>query len=249
MVKRLPQPWNLNTSLQAFLRKLLTVGFGMVLVLQLWGLGTPTAGATGVYSMPNLTASEPVWVFDQATALSRATRNEISGEFGKLAQQTGTEVRFVTVHRLDYGVTIEDFTQQLFQKWFPTPEAQVNQVLLVLDNVTNTTAIQSGAEAKALLSDEIATSVAQETVMVPLRAGNKYNQAFLEASDRLMAVLSGEVDPGPPVVEEKIQTEGTFTTAEETNDRSATVIVVVLLVLATVIPMATYFFFYQGMSS
>lgn len=84
--------------------------------------------------------------------------------------------------------------------------------------------------------------------MMPLRDGNKYNQAFLDASDRLVAVISGNPDPGPPVVEETIQTEGTFARAEDTDDRSATVIVVVLLVLATVIPMATYYF-YQFMQS
>ncbi|NJO79895.1 MAG: YgcG family protein [Cyanobacteria bacterium RM1_2_2] len=251
MVKRLPQFWDYEWDckiVQALPQALLTVSFGFLLSLQLWCVDTPTASATGIYSMPNLTAGEPTWVVDQATALSRATRNEISSELEKLAQQTGTEVRLVTIHRLDYGETITDFAEKLFQKWFPTPEAQSNQVLLVLDNVTNTTAIQSGSEVKALLADQIAESVAQETVMVPLREGNKYNQAFLDASDRLVAVLSGEPDPGPPVVDTTIQTEGTFATAEETDDRSATILVVVLLVLATVIPMATYYF-YQGMSS
>lgn len=84
--------------------------------------------------------------------------------------------------------------------------------------------------------------------MVPLRNGNKYNQAFLDASDRLAAVLSGEADPGPPVVETAIQTEGTFARAEETDDRSATVIVVALLAAATIIPMATYYI-YQAIQS
>jgi uncharacterized protein len=198
--------------------------------------------------MPNLSAGEPSWVIDQAGALSRVTRNEISGELDKLAKQTGKEVRFVTIHRLDYGETVESFAQKLFQKWFPTPEAQADQVLLVLDNVTNTIAVQTGEAVKEILPDEVAESVAQETMMVPLRDGNKYNQAFLDASDRLVAVLSGQPDPGPPVIEDNIQTEGTFARAEETDDRSATIVVVVLLVLATVIPMATYYL-YQVMQS
>jgi len=82
---------------------------------------------------------------------------------------------------------------------------------------------------------------------VPLREGNKYNKSFLEASDRLVAVLSGQPDPGPPVVEETVQVEGTFTSAEETDTKNSTIWVVVLLVVATVVPMATYFF-YQGFS-
>jgi uncharacterized protein len=244
MVKRLPRPWNGKTSGHI----LLAIGFAALMTLQLWMLGTPAAMATGVYSMPNLSAGDSTWVVDQAGALSRITRNELNSELDNLAKQTGKEVRFVTIHRLDYGESIGTFTAKLFQKWFPTPEAQANQVLIALDNVTNTVAVQTGDEVKSVLSDQTAESVAQETMMVPLRDGNKYNQAFLAASDRLVAVLSGEPDPGPPVVEEFIQTEGTFARAEETDDRSATIVVVVLLVLATVIPMATYYI-YQAMQS
>lgn len=220
----------------------------LVLMLQVWLISPGSAAATGVYSMPSLGAGEQTWVIDQAGVMSRATRGEISTELADLAAKTGNEVRFVTIHRLDYGETIDSFTKQLFEKWFPTAEEQANQTLLVLDNVTNSTAIRTGTEAQSLLTSEAAESVAQETVMVPLRNGNKYNQAFLDASDRLAAVLSGEADPGPPVVETAIQTEGTFARAEETDDRSATVIVVALLAAATIIPMATYYI-YQAIQS
>ena len=60
------------------------------------------------------------------------------------------------------------------------------------------------------MSDEIAKSVAQETMQVPLQKGDRYNQAFLDVGDRLVAVLSGEPDPGPPVIVDNVKTEGTF---------------------------------------
>jgi uncharacterized protein len=217
-------------------------------MIQIWALGAPPASATGVYSMPSLSAGSPTWVIDQAGVLSRLSQGEISGNLESLANETGNEVRFVTIHRLDYGETARSFVDKLFDKWFSTPEEGANQVLLVLDNVTNSTAIHAGDAVKAVLSDETAESIAQETVMVPLRNGNKYNQALLDASDRLVAVLSGQPDPGPPVVDNTIQTEGTFAKAEETDDRSATMVVVILLLLATVIPMATYYL-YQAIQS
>jgi uncharacterized protein len=240
----------LPLRVRAFLTRCLILPvFSLFLTLQLWLVGTPAASATGVYSMPGLPTGESSWLLDQAGTLSRVTRNEINSELNDLAEKTGNQVHMVTIHRLDYGETVETFTEKLFQKWFPTPEDQANQVLLVLDNVTNTTAIYTGDALKSALSDETATSVTQETVMVPLRQDNKYNQALLDASDRLVAVLSGEPDPGPPQANDAVRTEGTFARAEETDDRSATVVVVVLLVLATVIPMATYYWFQMQSSS
>jgi uncharacterized protein len=236
------KPWSQTAS--SPLSKLLLSFIGIFLALGIWG--TPAAQATGVYSMPNLAPG--TWVLDQAGVFSRLTQGELSGKLEALAKATGDEVRLVTFHRLDYGETIQDFADQLFEKWFPTPEAQANQLLLVLDNVTNSVAIKAGADINANLSPETADSITQETVMVPLRDGNKYNQAFADASDRLVAVLSGEPDPGPPVVIDTTNTEGTFATAEETDDRSATVLVVVLLALATIIPMATYYI-YQAIQS
>ena len=207
-------------------------------------LGTATlpAQATGVYDLPSLSAGSSTWVIDSADAISFANESKLNGDLKKLAQQTGNEVRLVIIRRLDYGETIESFADKLFSQWYPTAEAQANQTLLVVDTLTNSTAIRRGAAVRPLLSDEIAESVVTETVASPLREGGKYNQAFLDASNRLSTVLSGQPDPGPPAARE-INIESTFTSAEETDDANATLWVVVLLVLATAIPMATYFWY------
>lgn len=207
------------------------------------------ASATGVYQMPSLAAGDRTRVLDEAEVLSRTTEGKISNALNNLAQDTGNEVIFVTIRRLDYGETIDSFTDGLFQKWFPTAEAQANQTLLVMDTLTSNTAIRTGDKVKSILADEIADSVASETVLVPLRNGAaKYNQAFADASDRLVAILSGQPDPGAPQIVDNIQVEGTFTKAEETDQGNATIWVVGLLIAATVIPMATYFW-YQSMGS
>lgn len=202
------------------------------------------AMATGVREMPTLEAGDPTWIIDESEVLSLVSKRTIKKELGNLAKETGNEVRFVTIHRLDYGETPASFTDELFEKWFPTPEAQANQTLLVLDTKTNGTAIRTGSQVQSV-SNETAESIASETMQVPIRKGNNYNQAFLDASNRLTAVLSGLADPGPPRVEEVKLAERTYKTAEETDDRSATYIVIALLLAATIIPMVTYFI-YQG---
>lgn len=203
------------------------------------------AGATSVYQMPNPIAGDNSWTIDEGDVISRLNEGKISDRLETLAKETGNEVRFITIRRLDYGETIDSFAEKLFAKWFPTPETQANQTLLVLDTVTNNSAILTGTSVKVVMSDEIAESIALETLQVPLRNGNQYNRAFLAASDRLVAVLSGEPDPGPPTLKDTVQVEGTFATAEETKNSNATVWVIVLLILATVIPMVTYFWLYQ----
>lgn len=217
----------------------------MVLATQL--IAAPV-NATGVYQIPNLAAGDRNWILDKAEILSRLTEGQINTELDKLANDTGNQVRFVTIRHLDYGETVESFTNQLFEKWFPTPEAQANQTLLVIDTLTNTTGIRTGEKAKSLLNDEIAKSVASETIGVPLRQGDKYNQALADASDRMVTVLSGQPDPGAPVVAENVQVQGTFKKAEETDRGSSTIWVIALLIAATVIPMATYYW-YQSLGS
>lgn len=218
-------------------------------ILATFLVATP-ANATGVYDIPSVTAGENTWVIDKAEAIGLSNQNSISDTLAKLAQETGNEVRIVTFRRLDYGETPETLVNKLFEKWFPTPELQANQTILLIDTVTNGTAIRVGDKSKSLLTDAIATSIAQETVLYPLQEGDKYNQAFLAASDRLVAVLSGKEDPGPPQIIDKIQAERTYKTSEETNKEkgNSTIWVIGLLIAATIIPMATYYY-YQGFSS
>lgn len=226
----------------AAVKVVVLVGVFVVMLALQAVAGVSPAYATGAYDFLPPAANE--WVVDQADILSRLSQNRINSLMSEVSQKTGNQVHIVTVHRLDYGETIDNLASQLFEQWFPTPEAQANQVLLVLDNVTNTSAIRVGEAAAARLTDTIAASVAQETLLVPIRKGN-YNQALLDASDRLALVLMGKPDPGPPVVADNVQVEGTFadSAATKKNQTSSTIWVIGLLVAATVIPMATYYFY------
>ena len=214
----------------------------MGMLLLAGGLVALPASATGVYQMP-LTPPDRTRVIDEGEILSRVNEGAITKRLNTLAEKTGYETWVVTIHRLDYGLTIQDFTDGLFEKWFPTPEAQANQTLIAIDNVTNNAGIRSGESVQSLLTDDIAQSVVEETIQVPLIQGDKYNQALIDASDRLAIVLSGQPDPGPPALNDSVNVEGTYKTAEETDTFNATIVVVVLLIVATVVPMATYYWY------
>lgn len=198
--------------------------------------------ATGIYSMPQ---SASAWIIDEADQISRINEGKIESSLKQLAAQTGNEVRFVTIHRLDYDETAQSFADKLAEKWFPTPEARANQTVIVLDDVTNSVGISVGESSSAALPNEISQSVVSETMKVPLLRGNQYNQAFVDATDRIVAVMSGEADPGAPEYDDTINIDRNFATAEETEATrgSSTTLVIVLLIAATVIPMATYYWY------
>ena len=199
------------------------------------------AQATGIYDLPVVSQGEPVWVIDQADIISRSTQGTLSNTLSDLAKKTGNEVRMVAVRRLDYGETMDSFIDGLFKLWFSTPEEKANQTLIVIDTLTNNSAIRVGEKVAEILPPTISDSIISETISFSLK-DLQYNQAFLDASNRLTAILSGQEDPGPPEIKE-VNVEGTFTSAEDTDDRSATIWVIVLLIVATIIPMLTYFWY------
>ena len=231
----------LKPTKRAGLRLKNLIASTLLLVLTVFCLAAP-AIATGLFDLPDFDA-EKVWVVDTADAISGANQNKLTKTFKELANDTGQEVRMVAIRRLDYGETVDSLADEIFQDWYPNGEIQANQTLIVLDTLTNNVAIRTGDSATGLVNAEIAESIVDETLGYNIRNGNKYNQAFLDASDRLVAVLSGQEDPGPPVMEDEIQIESTFTKAEDTDDSSATIWVIGFLIVATVIPMATYYWY------
>ncbi|MEM8831421.1 MAG: TPM domain-containing protein [Cyanobacteria bacterium P01_G01_bin.19] len=220
--------------------KLLASSF--LIMLAVCCIAVPSAIATGLFDLPDFDANK-TWVVDTADAISGANQSKLSKTFKELADETGQEVRMVAIRRLDYGETVDSLADEIFKDWYPTAEAKSNQTLIVLDTLTNNAAIRTGESAQELVDAEMAASIIDETVGYNIRKGNKYNQAFLDAGDRLVAVLSGLEDPGPPIMEDEIQIEGTFTKAEDTDDSSATIWVIGFLIVATIIPMATYYWY------
>ncbi|MEM8721342.1 MAG: TPM domain-containing protein [Cyanobacteria bacterium P01_G01_bin.39] len=213
----------------------------LLLTVAILAIATP-AIATGLYDLPDFD-SDKVWVVDTADAISNANESKLTKTFKELASNTGQELRMVAIRRLDYGETVESLAEEIFQDWYPDAAAQANQTLIVLDTLTNNVAIRSGDSAQDLIGAEVASSILDDTLGYNIRNGNKYNQAFIDAGDRLVALLSGQEDPGPPIMEDEIQIEGTFTKAEDTDQGSATIWVIGFLIVATIIPMATYYWY------
>lgn len=206
----------------------------------LWsGLLALPAAATNASEVPDISTSDATWIVDTAEVISRNKENQLNRALKALAKDTDQQLRLVVFRRLDYGLSIDTFADELFARWYPDGETRGNQTLLTLDTITNNIAVRTGAGE--LLTPEIIESTLAENIGQQLREGDKYNQAFEAGIARLATVLAGNPDPGPPAIEDDINVEGTFVSAEDTDTEGSTFWVVVLLVLATAIPMATYY--------
>lgn len=235
MLKRL---WTRYGSDRPWLSRFLSLSFAAI--ASIFCLATP-AWATGIYDLPSVTPGENLWIIDPAGAISLDNENNLSAALQKLAADQGEEVRIAVIRRLDYDETIDSFADKLFDRWFPTPEDQANQTLLVLDTLTNNSALRRGEAVTALVTDDIADSLLKDNLGIPIRKGNKYNEALISASDRLITLLSGQDDPGAPKAEDNFDVESNFVKAGEGDTQNSLVWVIGLLLAATVIPMVTYF--------
>lgn len=225
------------TKLKLYKKRLILILISCFLL----GMTLPVHAATSPTDIPNLSEERSIWIVDQAEVVSRTNEGKLNTLLENIAETTGADIKLVVIRRLNYGETVDTFADALFDQWYPTAADKENKVLLVFDTITNNATIRVGEGLLDRLPPEIAQSVVDETIGVPVREDNKYNLAFLNASSRLGTVLAGEPDPGPPEERDEIRVEGTFTSAEDTDTKSSTVWVIGLLVVATIIPMATYF--------
>ena len=208
-------------------------------LLSLW-LALPWAPALAL-SAADLPATPPAsHVSDGADLLSRAARNDVGTVLAGLADQQ-IEATWVSIPRLDYGTSVTTVAQELANRW---QSEGSDQLVLVIDGQTGATAIAASSALQDRLSPELLKSTARTTMAQPIREGNRYRQASLDALERLTTVLAGEEDPGEPIMAATASVAtARVPSTEETRDSNAFTWVVVLLVVGSVVPMLTWWVF------
>lgn len=134
---------------------------------------------------------------DSAEVLSRSSRSELGARLDQLRAEK-VDARLVTLRRLDYGLSLNQFGEQLLQRW--SSETNDFPLVLFLIEAQNK---QAAVVADPLLLDRISkdllSSTGRTTMSQPLRQGDRYRQASLDGINRLEVVLAGGADPGPPL--------------------------------------------------
>ena len=226
----------------ASLRRLLTgLTLSMALLLALCLAGAP-AQALSANDFP---ASPPSsHLIDAGDVFSRASRAEVENQLEALGAER-VDARLVTLNRLDYGLTLDQLGQQLLDRWAASSADGVdaNQLLVLIDTKTKAAAVLASPQLQRQLPPDLLRSTARSTMAQPLRDGDRYRQATVDALDRLGAVLRGGDDPGEAVIEAAPVLASNIPTHEETESSNAFTWVVVLLVVGSVVPMLTWWVF------
>jgi len=178
-------------------------------------------------------------VLDQAQLLSRAGAADVGKSLDALGGQQ-IQASWVSVPRLDYDLTLGQFGQQLLERW---EAAGSEQLVLLIDGQTSATAIVATPLLQQRLSPELLRSTSRTTMAQPLRNGNRYRQASLDAIARLAVVLDGGEDPGEPTLAVNPVPTARVPSREQTLSSNATTWVIVLLVVGTIVPMLTWWVF------
>lgn len=243
VIHSVPRPRSARlASLTAALLRQLT-GLTLAVLLPLATLCAPALAL----SARDLPATAPsAHVIDEADVLSRASRSELERRLDRLSEQR-VDARLITVTRLDYGLSLDELGGQLLERWQGQSEVDGTSplplLLLLIDSQTKTSAVVASATLEGQLPEALLRSTAQATMAQPLRLGDRYRQASLDAINRLEPVLQGEEDPGPPQEQEEATVVSNIPTREETQNGNGFTWVVVLLVVGSVVPMLTWWVF------
>lgn len=206
-------------------------------------LGTAAAAMLSVATFPALadvpTMAPDAGLFDDAAIVQKGSVQLFNKASTNIKVRNGYTVRFVMLKALPYGDTPDDFAKELAQDW----SLGDSDVLFVASPKLARAGVFVGDKAGERLTKDIAESIANETYAVA--AGEeKYGSAVLDVSNRLIPVLAGDADPGPPVVEIREVVQTYKTKAETSNDRTKYVVVVgVILVISFLAPLLqTYWY-------
>lgn len=198
--------------------------------------------ATSMTTPPALadlpTSAPEVGVFDDANVMGKSSEGLFAKAVTSIEKRAGVHVRFVMLLSLPFGETPDEYAKQLAQEW----SLGGSDVLFVASTKLARAGVYVGGDVTTL-SAETAHSIAEET-FAAAAAEERYGAALLDVSNRLIPVLNGDADPGPPKTA-AAESQANYKTKSETkSDRSKYIKVVGgVLVISIVAPLVqTYWY-------
>ena len=126
--------------------------------------------------IPNPQAARKSFVADNANVLNAQTVRKLDDLINGVKKRTGAEIAVVTVRDLG-GISVEDFSNQLFNLWGIGGKSKENGVLLLLSIGDRRQRTEIGDGAGALITDSASAQITRSFITPRLKAGD-YNGAL-----------------------------------------------------------------------
>lgn len=123
-------------------------------------------------SLPNPNVGHPDnYIADPAGQLSAQTKREVNSRLDALRKRTTCEVGVAVVNSLD-GMTIEDYSYELFRHWGLGKKDNNNGVLLVISPAEKAARIEVGSGAEGVLTDISCANIIRNRIVPAMKRGN-----------------------------------------------------------------------------
>lgn len=167
------------------------VGLAVSLTVALLLLSIPMAEA-----LPQQSGEPFISPIGYVTDLARLVEPEVERKIcdlsAELERKTGVRVAVVTVPDLS-GYEIEDFTNELLNRWMPDPAKRAKSVVIIDAPLDEKLRLEMGVGIDTLLSAEAAKRIREQVLLPALRKGDK-GQAYLLTLTELAAEIARSTD-------------------------------------------------------
>lgn len=168
----------------------------VTLLLLICFIYTGFAKAQSPESLPNPNVGNPTnYVCDPYGQLSSGTVSYINGRLAKVRKETTAEVAVAIVKNLD-GMSVEEYSYDLFRHWGLGKKDKDNGVLFVLATEDRKCYIQVGSGMEGVLPDISCANIIRRFVLPPMKDGN-LSQAVAGTVNEIATVITN-----PEVAEE-----------------------------------------------
>ena len=141
-----------------------------------------------------------IYVVDTANLFNSETKSKLVTDSHKLSQEYNTQVVVVTINSLK-GLSIEEYTNQLFRKWGIGDKKENSGVLILISKDDHKARIEVGYGIEGIINDGKAGRILKN-MLAEFKKDN-YNEGILKAHKEITNEISSNKDK----VEKKQQTE------------------------------------------
>jgi uncharacterized protein len=139
--------------------------------------------------------SPPRLVNDFAAMMSEAEARNLELKLTAYSDSTSTQIAIVTMNNIG-GYDVGDYAERLASTWGVGVKGKNNGLLILLVKETRKVFIATGYGMEAIITDATANRMIDQIMVPRFKQGDFYG-GLNDATDRIMAMMSGTYEKGP----------------------------------------------------